>query len=305
MTMPQTPSLTLGPLLYYWLQPIWSDFYAHIADEVDVDRVVIGEVVCSKRLPLYEDAIPAAIDRLKRGGKKVVLASQALVTTTREQRIATELVASGEYPVEINDLTLLYDMPPGRRFSVGPLVNVYNGSTLRELTARGAERICLPPELPCPSIAALAQEAAPQSCAIEVWAFGRAPLAISARCYHARVHGLGRDSCRFVCGEDRDGLSLRTLDGEDFLTINGVQTQSYTLVEALDHADTLREAGVSSFRLSPQSCDMAAVAGVFRDRLAGRVDVAQARQRLATIAPFAPLSNGALAGRAGAVLADA
>ena len=41
--------LTLGPLLYLWDQPAWSDFYSRIADEAEVDSVVLGEVVCSKR----------------------------------------------------------------------------------------------------------------------------------------------------------------------------------------------------------------------------------------------------------------
>ena len=41
--------LTLGPVLFNWPTPMWTDFYARIADEAPVDRVVIGEVVCSKR----------------------------------------------------------------------------------------------------------------------------------------------------------------------------------------------------------------------------------------------------------------
>ena len=55
-------ALTLGPLQFNWSAEVLSDFYARIADEAPVDQVVIGEVVCSKRLPFYEDRLPA-VDR--------------------------------------------------------------------------------------------------------------------------------------------------------------------------------------------------------------------------------------------------
>ena len=64
--------------------------------------------------------------------------------------------------------------------------------------------------------------------AFEVFAFGRVPLAISARCSHARIKGLTKDNCQFVCGEDPDGLEVETLDGQRFLALNGVQTVSST-----------------------------------------------------------------------------
>jgi collagenase-like PrtC family protease len=49
--------LTLGPLLFNWPAERWRDFYARIADEAPVDRVVLGEVVCSKRQPFHEALI--------------------------------------------------------------------------------------------------------------------------------------------------------------------------------------------------------------------------------------------------------
>lgn len=293
-------ALTLGPVLFNWPETMWTDFYARIADEAEIDRVVVGEVVCAKRLPLYDDAILPAVERLKRAGKTVVLASLALVTTGREREDSAALAATADSEIEINDITLLADVPDGRRFSVGPFVNVYNESTLGFLAERGAARICLPPELPLASIAVLARKAAQAGAAVEVWSFGRAPLALSARCYHARIKGLTKDSCRFVCGADLDGLAVRTLDGEDFLAINGVQTLSHSLVETLGDSDALLAAGVSSFRLSPQHCDMAAVARLYRARLDGLIDGEEALRRLAEIAPFAPASNGFLAGQPGA-----
>ncbi len=95
-----TMSLTLGPVLYNWPADQWSDFYARIADEAPIERVVLGEVIWSKRLPFYQDRIADAVERLQRGGKEVVLASLGLVTLRRERKMLAELAASG-LPVEV------------------------------------------------------------------------------------------------------------------------------------------------------------------------------------------------------------
>lgn len=295
-------TLTLGPVLFNWPAETWMDFYARIADEADVDRVVVGELVCSKRLPFYADCIPAVIERLTRAGKTVALGSLALVTTGRERRLTADLLEMDDVDIEVNDLTLLAGLPGGRAFSVGPLANVYNEQTLAFLAERGANHLCLPPELPLRSVEILAHTAAAHGVAIEVWSFGRVPLAISGRCYHARIYGLSKDSCQFVCGQDPDGLSVETVDGEGFLAVNGVQTLSHTCVAALGELDRLAAGGVASFRLSPHRCDMIAVARLYRDRLAGRIDGAEALNRLGEIQQFAPLSNGFLFGAAGAEL---
>lgn len=296
------PGLTLGPLLFNWTAEAWSDFYARIADEAEVERVVLGEVVCSKRLPFYAERIPAAIDRLTGAGKTVALASLALVTTERERRLAAELAEIEGVEIEVNDLTLLASLPPGRPFSVGPLVNVYGEASLGFLVDRGARHLCLPPELPLASIEALARAGAARGAAVEVWSFGRVPLAISGRCYHARIHGLSKDSCQFVCEKDPDGLTVETLDEERFLAVNGVQTLSDSCATTLGELEALVEAGVSSFRLSPHSCDMVAVARLYRERLAGALDGEAALARLRELQDIAPLSNGFLYGAAGASL---
>ncbi|MDT9600873.1 ubiquinone anaerobic biosynthesis protein UbiV [Sphingosinicella rhizophila] len=293
-------TITLGPLLFNWAADQWSDFYARIADEAPVDRVCLGETICSKRLPFYIDRIPEAIERLQRAGKAVILSSLALVTLLRERRMCADLVAAGDIEIEINDLTILVHLGGGRRFTVGPLVNVYNEGTLAWLAVRGASLICLPPELPFASIQTLAQAAAQAGVESEIWAFGRVPLAISGRCYHARVHGLAKDNCQFVCGEDLDGLKVETLDDEDFLAINGVQTLSFTYCSLLADLCRLQAAGVTSFRLSPHCCDMVAVAKLFRQALDGALDGAAATQALAALLPAAHFSNGFLDGSHGA-----
>jgi collagenase-like PrtC family protease len=240
------------------------------------------------------------IARLRRAGKSVVLSSLALVTLKREREMCADLAVSGDLEVEVNDLTMLAGLEAGRAFAIGPLVNVYNEGTLAFLAGRGARRVCLPPELPMESVARLADAAAAHGVVAEIWAFGRVPLAISGRCYHARVHGLAKDNCQFVCAEDPDGLKVATLDGGEFLAINGVQTLSFTYCNLLADLDRLQAAGVTSFRLSPHSCDMVAVAEIFRKVLDGLSDASEAAPALAQLLPGAAFSNGFLAGIEGA-----
>ena len=274
------PTLVMGPVLFNWSVDDWADFHARIADEADVDRVHVGEVVCSKREPFYADRLPEVIERHVRAGKQVVVDTLALVTLKRERQIVADLAALDGVEIEINDFSPFAHLAPGRRFAVSPLVNVYDEGTLGALVGRGAWSVCLPPELPIACVETLATEGRRLGVEMQVFAFGRLPLAISGRCYHARVHGLAKDSCQFVCNKDPDGLEVDTLDGERFLAINGVQTMSDTCVAVLDECERLTAAGISSFRLSPHACDMVGVAGIFRDRLAGRIDAEEARARL-------------------------
>ncbi|WP_296713288.1 U32 family peptidase [Rhodoblastus sp.] len=291
---------TLGPLQFNWSAAAFADFYARIADEAPVDRVVIGESVCSKREPFYADRIPAAIERLERGGKSVVLASLALVTLDRERRAARELFEQTQHEVEIDDLTLMNFVRPETSFSIGPLVNVYNEATLGFLARQGARRFCLPPELPFASVEVLVAAANVNGAAVEVWAYGRIPLAISGRCYHARAHGLSKDSCRFVCEKDLDGLAVRTLEGAEFLAVNGVQTLSHKYGNLIGDLDRLAQAGVKSLRLSPHSGDFVAVTRAFAATASGEISPEDGLALLRQAAPEAEFSNGFLFGDCGA-----
>jgi O2-independent ubiquinone biosynthesis protein UbiV len=87
----------------------------------------------------------------------------------------------------------------------------------------------------------------------EAWAFGRLPLAFSARCFTARHHRVGKDDCGYPCLSDPDGLLLASTEGQPFLTLNGTQTQSATVQNLLGDAQALRDAGVARLRLSPCS----------------------------------------------------
>ncbi|MCO6177154.1 U32 family peptidase [Ciceribacter sp. RN22] len=291
------PALVLGPVLYLWDGPKWRDFYFRIADEAPVGEVVIGETVCSKRLHFTEPHLAEVVERLEAAGKSVRLSTLALVTLEREAQHVRNLIRDSAHIVEANDLSAL-GLLAGKRHTIGPLINVYNAATARLLANRGATAICLPPELSMASVAEIAAGA--PGIAFEVFAFGRIPLAISARCAHARAKGQIKDNCQFVCGEEPDGMPVRTLDRQSFLALNGVQTVSHTCQALVGELPDLVAAGVSRFRLSPQDCDMAAIVRVYEDALAERIDAEEAVARIGAVYPDVPLSNGFHHAREGA-----
>ena len=286
--MPRTTRITLGPLYFLWNEDKWRDFYFRIADEAPIDRVVLGETVCSKRAHFHEAALADVIERLTAAGKQIMLSTLALATLDREIRATAALARQADFPVELNDLSGLH--LARHPHAIGPLVNVYNAATARLLFNRGATTICLPPELPFSSVEAIC--GALPGGDFEVMAFGRIPLAISARCAHARAKGRSKDNCQFVCGEEPDGLELKTLDRKSFLVLNGVQTVSQTCQVLLAEMADLERAGVAGIRLSPQDCDMVTVADVHRRVLNGEMEARASLAVLESAYPAVEFSNG-------------
>jgi collagenase-like PrtC family protease len=292
----QASELTLGPVLFNWNPERWRDFYFRIADEAPVSTVYVGEVICSKRAPLFEPYMNAVTERLSAAGKTVVFSALAEVMSAIDRKAVDNVCARQTAMIEANDASALLPLR-GRPHHIGPFMNVYNERTADVLARGGARNICLPPEMPADAIAALC--AATADTTIEVQAFGRVGLALSARCYHARAHGRTKDSCRFICENDPDGMPLRTLEDKPFLTVNGIQTMSHEYLNLVGELENLRAMGVTRFRLSPHSCDMIAVADIFRAALDGRIDPAEATRRLDNLKLDAPFSNGFFHGQPG------
>ena len=284
--------ISMGPVPYLWDGPKWRDFYFRLADCASVDAVTLGEVVCSKRDHFVRPFIDEVVERLQAAGKEVTQATLALVTLDRERQM-TRQVALAPMLVEANDLSAVA-LLVGRPHHVGPFVNVYNAPTAALLGRQGARRICLGAELPATSIASITSGA--PGLEYELVAFGRLPLAMSARCAHARAKGHTKDNCKFVCGEDPDGLDVDTLDEQAFLTVNGVQTMSRHCQSLIGDLETLERIGITHLRLSPQDCDMAAVADLFSMVRDDRMDAQEGIERLREIYPAAQFANGFIHG---------
>ena len=287
-------ALTLGPLLFNWKPERRRDFYFRVADEAPVDCVYLGEVVCSKREPFFVDDLPMIAERLAAAGKQVVHSTLALVTTDREMD-DIRARCGDKTMIEANDVATI-NLIAGAPFVSGPFINTFNEATIDFLVARGAVRIGLPVELSAAAIATLARHNPVET---EALVFGRQPLSLSMRCYHARAYGLHKDSCQFVCELDPDGLAADQLDGKPLLVVNGTQTLSHGYAAAFDDLAVLQAAGVSHFRLSPQTTDMVKVASLFRAALDGRIAAAEAQAELAALVAPTPFVDGYMRGRAG------
>jgi O2-independent ubiquinone biosynthesis protein UbiV len=289
--------LTLGPVLFNWQPESWRDFYFRIADEAPVSTVYLGEVVCFKRAPLFDDYLDAVAARLKSAGKTIVRSTLAEVMSKQERQMI-DATCAADGMVEANDGSALLRLR-GRPHYAGPFINVYNERTVAVLAGNGVRNVCLPPEMPADAIRALSPEAAKLGVTLEVQVFGRVGLALSARCYHARAHGRTKDSCQFICNVDPDGMTLRTLEDKPFLIVNGIQTMSHDYLNLAAELAELQDMGIARFRLSPHSCDMVAVAAIFRDALDRRINTAEATSRLDAFKFDAPFSNGFYHGKRG------
>jgi collagenase-like PrtC family protease len=298
MTVNSTPEITLGPVLFNWKPEVWRDFYFRIADEAPVATVYVGETVCSKRAPLFDDFFDEVVARLKAGGKRVILSGLGEVVQKADRQLVERQCAEPDAIIEANDVSALYALR-GNPHHAGPLLNVYNEQSLLLLAERGAKSVCVPAELSAAPIAALCDAGLLLGVAIEVQVFGRVPLALSARCYHARAHRRTKDGCLFVCENDPDGLELTTLDRNPFLVINGIQTMSHSYLNLIGELPELKRIGVSRFRLSPHTCDMVKVAEIFRGALDGEIEGSEAAARLDALKLPAPFSNGFYHGKPG------
>ncbi|MCF7985894.1 MAG: U32 family peptidase [Thiohalocapsa sp.] len=281
----RTPRLSLGPISYYWPKEDVERFYAEMAD-APVDIVYLGETICSKRNQLrYEDWLAIA-ERLEAAGKEVVLSTLSLLEAESELLRLRAICDNGRYLVEANDMGAV-GLLQGRPFVVGHSVNVYNDRTLALLANQGCKRWVLPVELTHETLAQM-QQARPAGVETEVLAYGRLPLAYSARCFTARARNLPKDDCRYACIDYPDGLVLSTQDDNRFLALNGIQTQSASTLDLLSELPRMRELGVDIVRISPQSNGMGQVVELFHRAIAGEMAPEDASKRLALLMPTGP-----------------
>ncbi len=288
--------IALGPPLYYWPRDTMLRYYAAIADTA-VDLVYLGETVCSRRHELrLTDWLDIAA-QLRDAGKEVVLSTQVLLESGSDVGTMHRVTTNGDYLVEANDMGAVGQLAGNLPFVAGPHLNLYNLPSLQWMASLGATRWVMPLEMRRDDLAVM-QQGRPANLQTEVFAYGRMPLAFSARCFTARHRNLPKDDCQFSCIDDPDGLMLKTREQESFLVLNGIQTQSarvYNLVQAMDEMQAL---GVDVVRLSPQAQHMPEVIAVFDAVRRGALDSEAAQARLLPLMPE-QTCNGYWHGRPG------
>jgi len=275
--------ISLGPLLYYWQREVVFRFYETIAATA-VDVVYLGEAVCSRRHELrLADWLEIAA-RLRKAGKEVVLSTQVLLESGAEVGTMHKITGNGDYLVEANDMGAVQCLSGKQPFVAGPHLNIYNLPTLQWMAGLGANRWVIPLEMKRADLAVI-QAGRPVGLQTEVFAYGRMPLAFSARCFTARHRNLPKDDCRFSCLDHPDGLLLKTREHESFLVLNGTQTQSAKVYNLVDAMDDMQDLGVDVVRLSPQSQNMAEIIAVFDAARQRTLDPHDALARLQPLMP--------------------
>jgi collagenase-like PrtC family protease len=289
--------LALGPLLYYWPRQETLAFYASIATS-PVDTVYLGETVCSRRHELRLDDWFGLARDLAAAGKEVVLSTQSLIESESDLKTLRQITGQDDFRVEANDMgaVRLLEADQVANWIAGPTLNIFNPQTLELLMAAGARRWVVAPEISGSDLAAVRNRLA-QPIETEVYAYGRLPLAYSARCFTARHFNLQKDACEFRCLSVEDGIVLRTREGEPFLTLNGIQTQSARVHNLL--ADLPNLAGRAEIlRISPQGAHTLDLVTLFRAALDGNLTPAAALDASRDYMPEVPC-NGFWHGRPG------
>jgi len=252
-------------------------------EDSPVDIVYLGETVCSKRREFrHQDWLDTA-ERLISAGKSVVFSTLALVEAQSELGYIRRLCDNSDFLIEANDMSAVQLLSGKVPFVGGPTLNIVNQRTLGKLIDLGLQRWVVPAEMSKAMLTDI-RATIDQGIEYEVFAWGRLPLAYSARCYTARAHGIAKDQCSNCCIEYPDGLSLQTRDEEDFLVINGIQTMSAKTVCLLSEVES-RTGIADILRISPQAGGIQGIVQAIDALRRGTVDPSVTAEDLGAYAP--------------------
>jgi len=275
--------ISLGPLLYYWPRETVFQFYESVAAS-PVHTVYLGETVCSRRHELKLSDWIEIGRQLAIAGKEVVLSTQVLIESGSDLTTMRKIVDNMQFAIEANDMGAARCLQNSVPFVAGPHLNLYNQPALQLVAGLGAKRWVAPLEMSRDDLTHM-QHNRPYGLETEVFAYGRMPLAFSARCFTARHHNLPKDDCRFSCINYPDGLMLDTKERQHFLILNGIQTQSARVYNLVNELDAMRSLGVDMVRLSPQAQHSIRIIGLFDAAIRRKMTAQDALQQMHELMP--------------------
>lgn len=257
--------LSIGPVLYYWRREVIESFYDAMRS-APVDIIYLGETVCSKRHELRTQDWIALAQSLTQCGKEIVLSTLTLLESNADFHSVRRLCDNDLVRIEANDMAAVNLLAERKiPFCCGPAVNIYNQHTLRLLARQGMQRWVMPVELGRSALADILAECRDLDIETEVFAWGKLPLAWSARCFTARALNLPKDDCRYSCLNYPEGMELKTQESQELFTINGIQTLSGSTCNLLGEWQTMRDMGVDILRISPQFAGTETIIRQFAD----------------------------------------
>lgn len=248
--------IALGPILYFWPKAKVTEFYRQVANNDSIDRVYLGETVCSKRRELGLDDYLGIAHELREAGKQVCLSTMTLLEAPAELAQLAKYCHNGEFEVEANDVGAIpYLREHGVNFTVGSAINIYNHEALRRFVDMGMNHWAVPYELSQQRLRDILKQPLVSHVRslfkTELFAFGHMPLAWSGRCFTARSENRPKDQCELCCIKYPQGRTVKSQDGKQVFVLNGIQTQSgarYNLINQLPSMAGL----VDRVRISPQ-----------------------------------------------------
>ena len=280
--------LSLAPVPYYWTKEEIYRFYTNLHD-VPVDIVYLGENICVKRKALSSENWLELGRRLQKAGKEVVMTTQALFESDADLEALRVIAASNEFPVEANDMGAVRLPERQGMFVAGMHLNIYNPESLGFLLELGAKRWVMPLEMSRTDL----QNMLPllEDVEVEVFGYGRMPLAFSARCFTARHARLSKDECGSQCMKYPEGLALKTMEQSGFLVLNGPQVLSDRIYCLLHELPELKKLGVGVVRITPQRENTREIARLFAAVADGSTSAQDAEAELLKAMPAAPCNG--------------
>ena len=264
-------NITLAPIPFYWPRDVVFEFYQQIK-RLPVDRVCLGETICSKRRELrFEDWLEIG-NMLAESGKEVVMSTLALLEAESEIRYLKSVCSQSDFMVEANDLAAVETLHAlAKPIIGGPFLNIYNAYTLKLLVEDGLTDWTLPVELGKADLQEMLDQIKQQNIKVktELMVHGYLPLALSARCFTARALGRPKDICKRICIDYPVGIDVDSQEDQRLFNLNGIQTLSGQVMDLLDQMPEIQALNVDSIRICPGQYDMSEIIRAYDQAIRG------------------------------------